>query len=437
MSGVKAHPIAVPAIVWVAALYFVQGLPNAVVDLLAPVALKDLNYGNAVITFVAAWAYLPWVLKALWSPLVDAVGRKRHWVVLMQLAMALLYFLLGILFACVVPATVIAILLFLLAVLSATHDIAADGFYLLALEDRDQKFYSGFRNLFFRLSQVFARGGIIVFAGTLMGAGLAAGTAWRYIFCGIGATAFVLSILHYRILPFPPKDLPAVANRSGGNGILKNFVETWKTFFQKKSIVGIVLFLLLFRLGEVQLGAVSPLFMKDSLESGGLALDNVALGGLYGTIGVIALLLGGVLGGIAVAKSSRGLSFWLLPMALALNLPDFIYIALAHWQIQDYNVLAAGIAIEQFGYGFGFTGYMLYMLKISAGTRHAVAHYAICSAFMALSAFLPKIWSGALQEFLGYELYFYWAILCTIPGFAVAVWAAKNLKTEKVVLAEL
>lgn len=426
---ISSRAIAVPAAFWVATLYFTQGLPNAIVDLVAPVALKDLNYGNAIITFIAAWAYLPWVLKALWSPLVDAVGRKRTWVAGTQFVLAISIFWLGVAFANTVPAIVIVAILFAIAVFSATHDIAADGFYMLAFDEQKQALYSGARSVFFRLSQIFAKGGIIVLAGTLIANEFSAGTAWQGVFCGVGLLTIVLAFFHFFALPFPQNDVPAMSGDFSGNAILANFVATWKTFFQKKNILGAIAFLLLFRLGEVQLGTVSPLFLKDSLSAGGLALDNVAVGTLYGTFGVIALLAGGVIGGIVVAGTRRGLAFWLMPMAAALNLPDFIYVVFAHWQVQNFNWLAAGIAIEQFGYGFGFTGYMLYMLKFSAGTRHAVAHYAICTGFMALSVFLPKIWSGALQEFLGYENYFWWAIICTIPGFAVAAWATKKVKS--------
>lgn len=414
-------------IVWLGTLYFAQGLPNAIVDLVAPVALKDLNFDNALITFIAAWAYLPWVLKALWAPLVDAFGTKRSWIAGTQFAQALTFLSLGFFIADGVPALFAVAAFFLTAVLSATYDIAADGFYMLALDDRKQAFYSGTRNLFFRLSQVFAKGGIIVLAGMLVANGNSPETSWRIVFAGTGILTALFAAIHFFTLPFPEKDLPAAGGRFGGNALLLNFFETWKTFFQKKNIVSAIVFLLLFRFGEVQLGAVSPLFLKDPLEKGGLALDNLAVGTLYGTFGVISLIAGGILGGVVVAGTKRGLAFWLLPMAAALNLPDFVYTAFAHWQTQSFPTLAAGIAVEQFGYGFGFTGYMLFMLKFSAGTRHAAAHYAICTAFMALSVFLPKIWSGALQNFLGYENFFWWAILCTVPGFVIAAVAAKQM----------
>lgn len=413
------------AALWVATLYFAQGLPNALVDLVAPVAMKDLGFGNAVITFVAAWAYLPWVLKALWSPLVDSVGRKRTWIVKTQAAGALLVAAFALLLAGSFSAGALVVVLFAVAVVSATHDIAADGFYMLALDSGRQAFFSGWRSTFFRLSQVFAKGGIIAVAGLLIGQGFTAGTAWNYVLLGTAALTGIFACVHALILPRPPNDLPA---SSRGSSLFRDFAETWKSFFQKEGIVFLLFFLLFFRFGEVQLGAVSPLFFKDTLEAGGLALDNREFGLLNGTFGVIALLAGGVMAGWLVSRN--GLRAWLWPMILLLNLPDLIYVALAHGQPQSLVLIGGGIVVEQFGYGFGFTGYMLYMLYACAGTRRAVAHYAICTAFMALGVMLPKFWAGALQQWLGYEAFFWWAILCTLPGFWIVARARKILPPE-------
>lgn len=413
------------AALWVATLYFAQGLPNAIVDLVAPVAMKDLGFSNGVITFVAAWAYLPWVLKALWSPLVDSVGHKRGWILKMQIAGALLAAALaGTLFFNVSAAVLVAVL-FAIAVFSATHDIAADGFYMLALDSGRQAFFSGWRSTFFRLSQVFAKGGIIAAAGLLIGTGASAGTAWTQVFLGIAALTGIFALIHALILPRPSNDVPAGTEKTS---FVSDFSDTWKTFF-KKERVGFLLFLLLFfRFGEVQISVISPLFFKDAIEHGGLALDNKMFGLLNGTFGVAAMLSGGVIAGWLVSRN--GLRAWLWPMIWLLNLPDFIYVALAHWQPDSAALIGAGIVVEQFGYGFGFTGYMLYMLYACAGTRRAVAHYAICTAFMALGVMIPKLWSGALQQIIGYENFFWWAILCTLPGFWIVAQIRKFLPAD-------
>jgi len=405
---------------WVATLYFTQGLPNAVVDLVAPVAMKDLGFENKIITFVAAWAYLPWVLKALWSPLVDGFGKKRGWIVSTQILSATLFVLLAVAFAVGVPAIFVFAVLLSVAIVSATHDIAADGFYMLALDSGKQAFFSGWRSTFFRLSQIFAKGVLVAGAGFLIARGTSAGTAWNGVFLCVAVLTAVFAALHFKILPMPSSDAPAGTRT---DSVATGFCETWKTFFQKKHVVFLLFFLLFFRFGEVQLGAVSPLFFKDTTEIGGLALDNRAFGLLNGTFGVAAMLAGGVLGGWIVSRN--GLRTWLLPMVFLLNVPDFIYITFAHWRPSSLALIGAGIVVEQFGYGFGFTGYMLFMLHACAGTKWAVAHYAICSGIMALGAMLPKIWAGALQEILGYETFFWWVIVCTLPGFWLAARARK------------
>jgi len=408
------------AALWVATLYFTQGLPNAVVDLVAPVAMKDLGFENGIITFVAAWAYLPWVLKALWSPLVDGFGEKRGWIISTQILSAALFVLLAATFAFGVPAIFVFAVLLSVAIVSATHDIAADGFYMLALDSGKQAFFSGWRSTFFRLSQIFAKGVLVAGAGVLIASGTSAGAAWHGIFLCVAALTAGLAALHFKILPMPSSDAPAGTRT---DSVVAGFFETWETFFKKNHVVFLLFFLLFFRFGEVQLGAVSPLFFKDATELGGLALDNRAFGLLNGTFGVAAMLAGGVLGGWIVSRN--GLRTWLLPMVFLLNVPDFIYIAFAHWQPNSLALIGAGIVVEQFGYGFGFTGYMLFMLHACAGTRWAVAHYAICSGIMALGAMLPKIWAGALQEILGYETFFWWVIVCTLPGFWLAAHAQK------------
>lgn len=425
LSSEKKLSLQRVAALWVATLYFTQGLPNAIVDLVAPVAMKDFGFENAVITFVAAWAYLPWVLKALWSPLVDSIGRKRAWIVKTQLAGALLLLVFAGALSFGVPASLIVLLLFSMAVVSATYDIAADGFYMLALDSGRQAFFSGWRSTFFRLSQVFAKGGIIAAAGLLMARGETAASAWGYVLGGVALLMGGLALFHALMLPAPQDDLPASGEKTS---LVADFWETWKTFFQKERIGFLLFFLLFFRFGEVQLGVISPLFFKDAVEQGGLALDNRMFGLLNGTFGVVAMLSGGVVAGWLVSRN--GLRAWLWPMILLLNLPDLIYVALAHWQPGSLTLIGASIVIEQFGYGFGFTGYMLYMLYACAGTRRAVAHYAICTGFMALGVMLPKFWSGALQEWLGYENFFWWAILCTFPGFWIVAKTRRFLPAE-------
>ncbi len=281
---------------------------------------------------------------------------------------------------------------------------------------------------------IFGKGGIIALAGFLLlfysnenspqssfPLEIAA-KAWSEIIFGIAILIAIFALVHFLILPKPISDVPAARERQ--NSVFKNFATTWKTFFEKKQIALLLAFLLLYRLGEVQIATVSTLFFKDVPELGGLGIDNIRLGILSGTIGTSALLLGGIIAGILVTL--RGLKFWFWPMLIFLNLPDLIYVAFAHFQPSGTLALGAGIAIEQFGYGFGFSGYMLYMLFSCSTGTNKVAHYAICSGIMALGAMLPRIWTGTLLEKFGYENFFWWAILCSVPAIFVV---AKILKT--------
>ena len=416
------------ACLWVPTLYFAQGLPNTLVDQIAPVFLKDLRLDNALITAIGAWAYLPWTLKALWSPLVDGFGKKRAWIVSMQLAVsgALVALALAIaLFAGSAAFPWLAVgALALIAAASATHDIAADGFYMLALDSGGQAIFSGVRSTFFRLAGIFGKGGIIALAGAFIASGDVPGVAWTKIVFALAGLIALIAATHFFVLPRPACDVPAA--RSGN--AFANFAETWRSFFRKKELGTLVAFLLIYRLGEVQLGAVSSLFFKDSAEFGGLGIGNIELGILSGTLGTGALLAGGIVAGICVAW--RGLKFWLWTMLVLLNLPDLIYVAFAHWRPENSVLLGGGIAAEQFGYGFGFTGYMLYMLFACREGAHRVAHYAICTGIMALGAMLPRFWCGALQDFLGYEAFFGWAILCGVPAFFVVRRAMKSIPAD-------
>jgi PAT family beta-lactamase induction signal transducer AmpG len=211
-------------------------------------------------------------------------------------------------------------------------------------------------------------------------------------------------------------------NRRDACPTLKNFsaefFQTFEAFFRKPKIIVLLLFLVLYRLGEAQLVKMVQPFLLDPREQGGLGLDNDQVGLIYGTAGVVAMLAGGLLGGVVVAR--QGLKFWLWPMLLAIHLPDAVFIWLAQAQPQSRWAIGAGVAVEQFGYGFGFTAYMLYMIYIARG-EHATAHYAICTGFMALGLLLPGMASGWLQEHLGYPHFFVWVLLATIPSFLVAL----------------
>ena len=399
---------------WIPSLYFAEGLPYALVMTVSVVMYKRLGLSNTDVALYTSWLNLPWVIKPLWSPLVDLLRTRRGWIWPMQLLVGA--GLAGV--ALTLPTTAFVqwtmVCLFLVAFSSATHDIAADGFYMLALPEREQAWFSGLRNTFYRIANITGQGLLVMLAGKIQQRTGNEVLAWQLIFGGAGAWMILLASYHWLVLPRPVADH---ASKPGAmNSLVHEFLATFESFFRKSGVGRVLTFLLLYRFAEAQLGKAAQLFMLESRARGGLGLATTDVGFLYGTGGVVALLLGGILGGWAVAR--RGLKFWLWPMALAINVPDVVYVYLAHAQPDNLALVGGCVAVEQFGYGFGFAAYMLYMIYAARG-EHRTAHYAICTGFMALGVMLPGMWSGWLLDQIGYANFFWWVLLATIPSFLV------------------
>ena len=389
---------------WIPSLYLAEGFPYVLVMTVSVILYKNLGIGNAEIAFYTSWLYLPWVIKPFWSPMVDLVKTKRWWIYSMQLLLSV--GLAGIAFS--LPTTYFfqtsLAFFYLMAFSSATHDIAADGFYMLGLNEKDQSLFVGIRNIFYRLSNIFGQGVLVMLAGYLINQTGNAATAWSYVFGLCDIIMIILGIYHYFILPKPQSDT-ASSDR--------NLKELFSSFFKKKGIWVSLAFILLYRLGEAQLTKIASPFLLDSREAMGLGISTETVGLIYGTIGVIALLLGGIIGGIVAAK--HGLKKWIWPMVLSMNIPNLAYVYLAYALPENIWVVTSCIAIEQLGYGFGFTAFMLYLIQVSKGP-YQTAHYALCTGFMALGMMLPGMIAGYIQELLGYNQFFIWVCLCTIPG---------------------
>lgn len=400
---------------WIPTLYLAEGLPYALVISVAAVLYKNLGISNGQITLWISLLGWPWVLKPLWSPVVDILKTRRQWIWATQFLSGAL--LTAIALAIPGPYFLQLTLAFftLLAFNSATHDIAADGFYIIALSEHDQAWFSGVRNTFYRVANIAAQGLLVVFVGQWQEHTGSFVSAWATAFAIMAGFIFGLGIYHRLILPQPPGDMTHPENSL--KRFISDFAGTFASFFRKPRIGVLLAFILLYRFGEAQLLGVAKLFLLDHRTQGGLALTDNQFGWVYGTAGVLALLCGGLLGGFVVAR--QGLKFWLWPMLLAIHLPDAVFIWLAYAQPESLWAIGAGVAIEQFGYGFGFTAFMLYLIYIARG-EHATAHYAIGTGLMALGLNLPMAWSGKLQESLGYAHFFVWVILATIPSFIVA-----------------
>ena len=399
---------------WVPSVSFSQGVPYVAVMMLSTVMYKNLGISNADLAFYTAWLYLPWVVKPLWSPIVEMFGTKRRWTVLMQL--------LGGAGLAAVALSLHApdffrwtlVIFWLMAFSSATHDIASDGFYMLGLPtQRQQAAFVGVRSAFYKLAMIGGQGGLVYLAGELIKSTGDPAHAWSVVFAVMAAGFLALCVWHQFMLPRPDVDHAHTA----GGALWQDFVHTFASFFRKKEIGVTLAFLLLYRLGEAQLLKMAAPFLLDPRDQGGLGLSTSDFGLVYGTIGVAALVAGGIAGGVVVSRF--GLKRALMPMVVIMHVPDLVFVYLATALPDNLLLIGACLAVEQFGYGFGFAAFMLYMVMVADG-EHKTAHYALCTGFMALGMMLPGMVSGWVQQQLGYQHFFIWACVSTLPAFAMA-----------------
>ena len=397
---------------WVPTLYFTEGLPYFIVNVISVIMFKRLGIDNASIAMYTSWLYLPWVIKPFWSPFVDMLSTRRRWIIATQLFMGAALSSIAFLIPVSNFFQWTLCIFWLMAFSSATHDIAADGFYMLGLSEVEQSAYSGIRSISYRIATIFGQGVLVILAGKLETHTGNVATAWSITFAITSLIMFILGTCHHYLLPTPDNDTPRETSRAYTN--FKNIIIS---YIKKPGIICALLFMLLFRLPEAQLVKMLNPFLLDGRDAGGLALTTEQIGYTYGTIGVIGLILGGILGGICIAL--KGLKFWLWPMVIAISLPNIVYVYLSYTQPESLLTINSCIFIEQFGYGFGFTAYMLYLIYFSKG-EYATAHYAISTAFMALGMMLPGMVAGYIQEAIGYKYFFIWIMICCIATFAVS-----------------
>ena len=420
-SAPDATTKAANAWAWIPSLYFAQGIPYVMVTTLSVIMYKNLNVSNTEITFYTGWLSLPWVIKPLWSPLVDMFRTKRFWIVALQLIIGAALASIALTLPTSHFFQLSLAVFFLIAFSSATHDIAADGFYMLALPEHQQAAFVGVRSTFYRLAMLAGQGGLVLLAGALTQSTGSVVLAWQIVMAVVGSVFILLGVYHRFMLPQPVADVASLAQHDRNPS--SEFLATFISFFKRRDIFLILAFLLTYRLGEAQALAVFKLFMLDKFTQQGLGLSTSDVGFVYGTIGVIALTLGGLLGGYVVSRG--GLKKWLWPMLLAVHVPNLAFVYLAYVLPTNIAVISGAIALEQFGYGFGFVAYLLFMIMVADGGKtsppnlHKTAHYAICTGFMALGMMLPGMASGWIQTQLGYPHFFIWVCICTIPSIVV------------------
>lgn len=407
---------------WVPTLYFAEGIPYFLVNTISVVMFTGMGMPKGEMSLFTSLLYLPWVLKPFWSPFVDVIKSKRWWILSMQIVMSavmcLLPFVLpdgpGTGFSSAPLFYVTLGLFWITAFASATHDIAADGFYMLGLDNGEQSAFVGIRSMFYRLSSIFGQGVLVAIAGILHTKTSDIHYAWQ-ITLGLAAVIFAcVTLYHTWSLPRPSQDKMNVATSSAT--VARDFLATFRSFFAKKYIWLALIFMLLYRLPEAFLVKMINPFMLDAPTAGGLGMSEEAVGIIYGTIGSIALILGGILGGVTILMLGLKRSLW--PMALSLTLPCLSFVFLAMFQPENNWIVGSCVALDQFGYGFGFTAYMMYLIYFSDG-EFKTAHYSICTGFMALSMMLPGLVAGYVQEWLGYTNFFIFVMVCCLVTAAV------------------
>jgi len=428
---------------WVPTLYFAEGIPYFIVNVISVTMFKRLGMPNGDLAMYTSLLYLPWVIKPLWSPFVDVIRTKRWWILLMQALCTAGFAALALSVSPDVFGWSLVIF-YVIAFASATHDIAADGFYMIALEQKQQATFVGIRSTFYRIASVFGQGVIVVLAGVLEERLGAIPRAWSITLLASAMLFGLITLWHTRFLPHAEDNagregcdrqsekessslrcgnaLSAAPSRSGAE-IIREFGQAWATFFKKPGVWLAIAFMLLYRLPEAFSVKMLTPFLLDPVESGGLGLSTAQSGLVYGTVGVIALTVGGILGGLYAAKFGLRRSMW--PMSMALALPCAVYLVLAAVQPTALWSIFLLVAIDQFGYGFGFTAYMLYMMQFSEGS-FKTSHYAICTAFMALSMMIPGLFAGWMQEALGYVGFFIVVMLCCLATITVTFFARRR-----------
>ena len=390
---------------------------------------------NGQMALFTSLLYLPWAIKPFWSPFVDIIKTKRWWTI-MQIVMSAAFVLLTLsmphpepemIASGQTPISMFTITLLLFAITafaSATHDIAADGFYMLALTQKNQAAFVGIRSTFYRLSSIFGQGVLVYIAGLIETNTGNIPMSWQItllvtavLFCGV-------TLYHTFFIPRPEVEKKPEGEKSSAKAIMQEFGRTFVTYFTKPGLILAILFMLLYRLPEAFLIKMCTPFLVASREVGGLGLSTENVGLAYGTIGVLFLTIGGILGGLYASKVGLKKSLWW--MAAGMTLPCLTFVYLAECLPTNIALISIAIAIEQFGYGFGFTAYMLYMIYFSEG-EFKTSHYAICTAFMAFSMMIPGMFAGYLQEMMGYALFFWMVIACCVATVIITYFADRKI----------
>ena len=422
---------------WVPTLYFAQGIPYFIVNNISVLMFAKMGVPNGEMALFTSLLYLPWTIKPFWSPFIDIIKTKRWWIISMQILMSIAFILLTLSIPKPDEATIAAgttpismftitlVLFIITAFASATHDIAADGFYMLALRQSDQAAFVGIRSTFYRLASIFGQGVLVAIAGAIELRYKDIPLSWTITMLVTAVMFSLVTFYHLFAIPKPTSDKSVLTpGTASAKAIFQEFGRTFATYFTKPGVWLAIAFMLLYRLPEAFLIKMCMPFLVASKEAGGLELSTAEVGIVYGTIGVIFLTVGGILGGLFASRIGLKKSIWWMAGCMTLPCLTFVYLAIG--QPDNLFAISTAIAIEQFGYGFGFTAYMLYMMYFSEG-EFKTSHYAICTAFMSLSMMIPGMFAGYLQEAVGYVNFFWIVILCCAATIVVTVFADRKI----------
>lgn len=395
---------------YVPTLYFAEGLPYVIVNTVSVIMYKKMGLSNEFIGLTSI-LYLPWFLKMAWSPFVDIYRTRRAWIIGTQAILCGLLALLALSIPTPLFIGASLALFILMALASATNDIATDGFYMLALDKTKQAFFLGVRSAAYRLSLAFGSGLLVVLAGVIETRTGNIPLSWSAVLAAAGLICLALALFHRQYLPKPAADAAGAADGSSGSG----FTEAFKTYFMQPSIAPVIGFILLYRLGEALLIKMAAPFLLDRIDAGGLGLSTETVGIVYGTVGIICLSAGGILGGWLIARLGLKRIIW--PMAIILNVPHLLYVYMAAAR-PPLAAVYLMVGVEQFCYGLGFTAMAVFMMY-NARDPYKTSHFAISTGFMALGMMLPGMISGIVQQAVGYVNFFIIVVAMALPGMAL------------------
>lgn len=413
---------------FIPSLYFAEGLPYIIINTLCAAVYSSMGVPNDVFVFWTSWLYLPWVLKMFWGPLVDSKSTKRNWILLMQVLLAAIFLVIALSFSLPNYFTASLAGFFAGAFISATQDIAIDGYYMLALSEKDQAFFVGIRTLFYRLAMIYGSGIIAIFAGIVKEKTGNILLSWQISFLTAAVLFLLFFLWHAFSLPKPKQDKPVKSSALP----FGDFKESFKTYFTQKNIIAILAFILLYRLGEASLEKITTPFLIKPISEGALGISLTDFGLIKGTLAMIALIIGNIFGGFLLAKYGFKKCIW--PFALALTLPNVVYFYMAY-AAPSLPVIAVLLCFEQFGYGLGFMAFTVFVMLICSG-KYKTSHYAISTGIMALGMMVPGMLSGKLQMALGYKDFYLLILILSVPGLLTIPYILKTPCLNNVKLKE-